>query len=316
MDKLLATAVQVAPIFALLAAGYCFKKWRLIPPEAVGVIKSLLAKLCLPAVIFGAFSSATLDRSAAVTFVLVFLSCSIALGAGLGLDALLGRRSLRPFLMTAFEAGMLGLPLFGILYGPQNISRIAMADLGEIVFTFLVLLPLMSLRGGGPRGLGSSLRRLYTNPIIWAVVLGLIAAATGLSRAISATLGGQALFSTLSFAAAPTGTLILFIIGYDLDFGRKSLGAALPTIVLRYLVMLPLLFASRAFVMGFGGPGADRILYLALTVLFLMPPSFAITVFGGGDSGSEESRYLSTTLSLNTLVALSLIALFVVPMGL
>ncbi|HUX37146.1 MAG TPA: AEC family transporter [Rectinemataceae bacterium] len=303
MDRIAETIVKVAPLFGMLAAGYFFKRRSILGPDTVAGIKTLVAKLTLPAVVFGAFSAVRLDKAAAVTFVAIFIALAIAFGIALGLEALGGKKSPRPFLMTAFEAGMLGFPLFGILYGLDKIPRMAIADLGEIFFTFFILIPFMDIRSGGKRGLGPIFHRIVRNPVIWAVILGLASAAFGLGGFFTGTLGGRVISTSIAFAAAPTGFLILFVVGYNLDFSRKKLGWALPTILLRYVVMVPLLFAAKFVIGAFGGSGVDSYLILAVTVLFIMPPSFAISIFSRG----EDSEYISTTISLNTLITVILL---------
>jgi predicted permease len=312
MTKLFETVTQVAPLFVMLALGYLFKRRRFLPREAVSSIKGFIASVSLPAVVLGAFSTVPINRVTGVTFVTIFLALAVALGSGLVLDRLMKRRSVRPFLMTAFEAGMLGLPLFSIFYGAAAVPRIAMADLGEICFTFLIIIPLLNQRNGGPSGIKPAILRLVRNPIIWAVTIGLASAATGLSGYLLTTMGGKVIFSTLGFVGAPTGVLILFVVGYDLDFSRKNLGAALPTVALRYLVMVPLFFAAQAIISALGyGPGAAasedaHIVHAALLFLFLMPSTFAIPVFG---KEGKESEYIATTLSLNTLVTVILLVI-------
>jgi predicted permease len=296
---------KIAPVFAMLAIGYLFKRRAWLKAELAAGMKTFVARVTLPAVIFGAFSAVRIDGTALVVFVAILATCLAALGLGLGLDAILKRRSLRPFLMTAFEAGMLGYPLFSLAFGAENLPSFAMADLGEIVFTFTVLIPLLNQRNGGPAGIGPALKRLATNPIIWAVGLGLAAAISGFSSLLSTSGAGKAFLSCLSFIGAPTGAIILFIIGYDLDFSLSTLGKAASTIGLRYLVMVPLYFAAWAFISAFAPGGSDPILRAAVLVLFIMPSTFAIPLFG---REGEESRYISATLSLNTLVTVCLLA--------
>lgn len=307
MDLAGASLTRIVPLFVMLASGFLFKQAGLMKAETVAGIKSLVARLTLPAVVFIAFSAVQLDGTTAVTFAVVFPALVLALSFALALEALRGTRSPRPFLMTAFEAGMLGFPLFSILVGVEHVSRMALADLGEIVFTFLVLIPLMGMRNGSHSGPKQALSLFIRNPVIWAVFLGLLSSALGLGRFFSETLAGKTLISSLSFIAAPTGVLILFVVGYDLDFSRKNLGWAVPTIILRYLVMVPLLFLVRFLVSYFGGKGVDHYLIVALMMLFIMPPSFAISLFG---KEGEESEYISTTLSLNTLVTVVVLSLF------
>jgi len=204
---------------------------------------------------------------------------------------------------------MLGFPLFAIAFGQEHVSRIAMCDLGEIVFTFAVLLPLLEARSGGAVGARAQASRLARNPVIWALTLGLAVGVSGAGSAVSETAVGSALRSCLGFIAAPTGVLILFAIGYELDFSRKSLASSSMTILIRYLLWVPLFFLAWAFVARFA-PGADSVLRSAFMVLFILPPTFAIPVFAGG---SGDGRAIATTISLNSLVAvllLSAVAMF------
>jgi predicted permease len=304
MGKIVDMLVRVAPIFAMLAAGYLFKKRRFLSPEIVAGIKSFVSKLTLPAVVFGAFSGIVFDADTPVVFVAIFFCCAAGLLIGFGLDALLRRKTVRPFLMSSFEAGMLGFPLFAIVFGQAGLPRIAMTDLGEIVFTFVVLLPLLNARSGGERGIRPQLERLARNPVIWALVIGVIAGLTGATRLLTETMGGRAVSACVSFIAAPTGALILFIVGYELEFSRATLAASAATILARYAVWIPLFFLAWAFTARFA-PGADQVLRSAFMVVFILPPTFAIPVFG---AEGEESRFIATTLSLNSLVAILLLA--------
>ena len=300
MNRYLEIVARVAPIFLLLGLGYLFRRRSFVSAETVGGMKTFVARITLPAVVFIAFSAVKLDATAGLTTVAVFLACVIALLAGRALESLRHADGVRPYLMTAFEGSMLGFPLFAVIYGQSAVPHIAMADIGEIIFTFTILIPILDARSGGGRPTAKAfVHRLYSNPVIWAVVLGLVTAVSGLGDLIGSTKGGGLLLSGLAFLAAPTGGIVLFVVGYDLDFSRASLKEALPTIGLRYLVMAVLFGATWAFVSRFS-PGADPLLRSAILVLFIMPSSFAITVFG---KPGEDSRMVSTTLSLNTLAA-------------
>lgn len=309
MSRYIEVLARVAPIFALLGLGYLFRRRSYVKPEVVAGMKTFVAKVTLPAVVYIAFSAVRLDLTAGLTAVAVFAACVLALLVGRGLEKLRHGDGVRPYLMTAFEGSMLGFPLFAVLYGQAAVPHIAMADIGEIIFTFTVLIPILDARGrasGGPGAAtaggraGVFVRRLYTNPVIWAVVLGLGTSLSGLGPSLAASIGGGYLYSALAFMAAPTAGIVLFAVGYDLDFRKESLREALPTIGLRYVLMALLFGATWAFVSRFS-PGSDPLVRQAILVLFIMPSSFAITVFG---KPGEDSRMVSTTLSLNTLVAI------------
>jgi predicted permease len=306
MNRYIEIVARVAPIFLLLGAGYYFKLKKLVTPQTVAEMKTFVARITLPPVVFMAFSAVRIDYTAGLTTIAVFAACVIALIVGRTLEKLRHRDGMRPYLMTAFEGSMLGFPLFAVLYGQSAVPYIAMADIGEIIFTFTVLIPILDARsGGGKPNLKTFLYRLYSNPVIWAVVLGLVTAVTGFSNLFASTRGGELLFSGLAFLAAPTGGIVLFVVGYDLDFSPASLREAVPTVLLRYILVTILFGAAWAFISWFS-PQTDPLLRSALLVLFIMPSSFAITIFG---KPGEDSRMVATTLSLNTLVTVFLLGI-------
>jgi len=269
-------------------------------------MKTFVARVTLPPVVFMAFSAVKIDYTAGLTAIAVFSACVIALVIGRALERMRHGDGMRPYLMTAFEGSMLGFPLFAVLYGQAAVPFIAMADIGEIIFTFTVLIPILDARsGGGKPNLKTFVHRLYTNPVIWAVVLGLVTAVTGFSDLLAGSREGELLFAGLAFLAAPTGGIVLFVVGYDLDFSRASLREAVPTVLLRYMLVAILFVAAWAFI-SMLSPRTDPLLKSALLVLFMMPSSFAITIFG---KPGEDSRMVATTLSLNTLVTVFLLGI-------
>ncbi len=304
MDTVVTMLLKVAPVFVTLALGFLFRKREFLPRATVSGIKSVVSRLTLPAVVFAGFSGIRFDADAPVVFAVIFVCCALGLVVGIGLDRLLRRSTVRPFLMSSFEAGMLGFPLFAIVFGVENMPKIALSDLGEIVFTFAILLPLLNARSGGERGVKPQLRALSRNPVIWALVLGLVAGLTGLSGLLTSTRVGSAFLGCVSFIAAPTGVLILFVIGYELEFSRSTIRASAATVLARYVVWIPLYFVAWAVTARFA-PGADRMLRAAYLVVFILPPTFAIPVFG---AEGEESRFIATTISLNSLVSIILLA--------
>ena len=109
---------MVLPVLALIIIGRLCAAWGILNDERHAGLKDLIGSILLPVTLFNAFFTAEYSGKLLLVFVLVFLSCLAALGAGYAL-----RRFVRPYdrfmplLMTSFEGGMLGYALFGLLAG-------------------------------------------------------------------------------------------------------------------------------------------------------------------------------------------------------
>ena len=112
---------------------------------------------------------------------------------------------------------------------------------------------------------------------------------------------GGIVTSVISMIAAPTSAIVLLVVGYELNMKRELMKKVLITVVTRLAIMAVLLVAVSAIVTGIFG--YDKELEVALMVLYSLPAPFIIPMFA--DLG-DDSEYVSTTLSVNTVVTIIL----------
>ena len=103
--------------------------------------------------------------------------------------------------------------------------------------------------------------------------------------------------SLIDFVTAPTSALILLVVGYQMRIRREVIRPVLTTIGLRLAVMVGVL----ALVSGvlFAIIPYEKPLMLALMLQYTLPAPFIIPLYA--DMG-DDGEYVSTTLSLNTVV--------------
>ena len=61
----------------MLAIGYLFKRKAWLKPETAAGMKTFVARVTLPAVIFGAFSAVRIDGTALVVFIAILATCLV-----------------------------------------------------------------------------------------------------------------------------------------------------------------------------------------------------------------------------------------------
>lgn len=123
----------------------------------------------------------------------------------------------------------------------------------------------------------------------------------GIGKLVLNSSVGGIVTSVISMIAAPTSAIVLLVVGYELNMKRELMKKVLITVVTRLAIMAVLLVAVSAIVTGIFG--YDKELEVALMVLYSLPAPFIIPMFA--DLG-DDSEYVSTTLSVNTVVTIIL----------
>ncbi len=293
---------KVLPVLVMIALGRFCETKQIINDEQHAGLKAIVGDILIPVVLFQAFFTADYGKRMLLVFVLVFVGYGAALAAGYAL-----RRFVKPYdrfmplLMTSAEGGMLGYALYALLCGADQTKTYAMVDIGQTVFAYTVFLTALKAAGGEKMTPKFIVKNIVTNKACIGMLSGIVLGALGVYRAIDGTAAGEIVSSLLSFITAPTSALILIIMGYQLHVSRRLLCPVLTTMGLRVgvlavvcAVVSGILFAVIPF---------DKGLLLALMLQYTLPAPFIIPLYA--DLG-DDAEYVSTTLSLGTVLAVLL----------
>jgi len=294
---------RVLPILILLFVGIAMRRTRFISAATIDDLRKLIVNLALPAVLFTAFLEIEIQASDSVLVVVTFVLCVLLYWLGKLLQPRFGAgREYFPFLMTGFEAGMLGISLFGTAYGVDRVGRFGIVDLGHEIFIWFVFLALLMAKRDGIRKAGDLTRSFLTSPVIVAILVGIVANLAGLRDSLYdwPVLGG--VMNTLGFLAGLTVPLILLVVGYGIYFDRSGLREAVVPVVVRLAFVLPLAIVLPPVLVGHILGGSDYA-QAAMFTLLILPPPFILPLYMKDDV-PDERRYVNNTLSLYALVSI------------
>jgi malate permease and related proteins len=308
MERIIEIAAGVFPVFGLLITGYFFRRHQFLSPHTVGQLKSLVVNLALPAILFLAFFSVSISPGGLMIVLLLFSSCSIMLAAGflVGRRIWKGRRTV-PYLFSGFEAGMLGYALFLPIFGSGHLGVFAITDLGQVVFVFLVLVPLLMRGSGEKSSIGKTLANALRSPVIIAIFSGLLLGILNRRFPFESSGFFRAFRALLETAGGLTVPLICISIGYGLEIDRRRFGAAIG-ICLSRLAANAVLAGILTFLVLRGIVPVPRIYLAAIWTMFILPPPFVIPVFLRQDE-EEENAFSSAILSTHTILTVLLMPL-------
>ncbi len=298
------TLLPVLPVVLLFIVGYSLQKINFFSDDAIIGLKRVVSDIALPALLFKAFLSIEVSSHTIVLIGTVFLSCILML--------LLGRLIARllhidtpyfSFMMGGFEMGMLGYALFLALYGDENLGKIALIDLGQVVFVFFILMAFLIKERDGVQHPKVLLKQFFTSPVIISIVSGIIL--SFFSSMVQVTPLLQSLSSFIDMMASLTIPLIAISIGYTIHIDVKNLSLSIKTIIVRKILSLIFVLLINNFIIE-SLLHLDRIYSYALMVMFLTPPPFVISIFMK-QQDKENMDYVANTLSLDTVVSIILI---------
>ena len=172
----MAYILPILPVLLLFLLGFLLQKTHFFTETSVADVKKIVSNIALPALLFQAFASINIEIGYLVLVLTVFGSCLLMVLLGRIITRML--RITSPyfaFMMGGFEMGMLGYALFLSFYGGQHLGKIALVDLGQVLFVFFVLMALLIRERDGVQSTAMLIRQFITSPVILAIFAGLLA---------------------------------------------------------------------------------------------------------------------------------------------
>ncbi len=302
MDKTLLVFKMVVPVLVMLCVGYFCRVKKLIDQQGLIGVKTIISKILIPVVLFNAFYKAEYNLNGLLIFFIIYACNGFGLLFGKWTRKLVGNNStLMPFLLSGYEVGMLGYALFSLLAGANNLHYLATVDLGQTLFVYTIYIMLLTSATGGKPTAKGLLMNMVKNPAFIGAMAGIFAGVTGLSAFLLNSPAGGIFSDTLAFVTAPTSGLILIIVGYEISFRKELMKPVFKTIGLRLVMVIALFLVSSQII--FHVMPFNKTLFTALLLFFSLPATFIIPLYANVEG---ENEYVSTTLSMNTLVTIAI----------
>ena len=300
--------LSVLPVISMFLLGYALQRFHFFRAESMPDIKKIVVSIALPCLLFQAFSSLRLEAKFLIVIGLVFGVCSVMVWLGHLLAKPLKMSSpYFPLLLGGFETGMLGYAIFLAVYGMPELDKLALIDLGQVVFVFFVLMAMLMKLRDGTQHPTQLVRMFLTSPVIVAIFLGvLVSLLKGRVSAPDARIATyvKTLVSMLGNLTVP---LICLTLGYEFRVDLDMARIALKTIAIRSALLITFVLLLNKVVFA-RLLGLDYMYEYAALTMFLLPPPFVIALFLRDDDHANR-HYVVNTLSFSTLVSIALFLL-------
>lgn len=301
MEVFVTVAQVVAPIFAAIFLGILAKKHQWVNADNVQGFQRFVMKIGLPCVVFNSCLTAKIGAESLTSMGLMLPALLLAT-----LWAFRARKKQFPYhnfpmLFCAQESGMLGIPLFMILFGASEAYRVGILDLTQSVIAIPVIAILSAKTGKNPT-VGEITQKVISSPLLIMSFLGLILNISGIGAWMDSVGIGGIITETTGFLSQPVSALMIFSVGYNfsLSAGSRSTIFKISGIHFVYYGIVCLIAQGALFLV----PNVDSLTRLAIFLYCMLPGSYLSPSLGRSE---EEYRVASGVCSVLTVVCLAIV---------
>ena len=299
MEQFMTVAQVVTPIFVAIFLGVLAKKKQLITSEGVQGMQQFVMQFGLPCVVFNSCYSADIGAESATSMALV-LPCVLAAT----MWAYRARKKQFPYhnfpqLFAAQETGMLGIPLFMILFGADQAYRVGILDLTQAVTAFPTIALLSANTGENPTP-GQIAKKVAASPLLIMAVLGLVLNFSGAADWLDSVGIGGVITESTSFLTQPVSAMMIFSVGYNFSLakGNRKVIFRIATIHFAMYAVFGLLIQLGLSLV----PNVDPLTRWATLLYCAMPASYVAPTLGRTE---EDKVIASGVCSILTVTGLA-----------
>jgi malate permease and related proteins len=303
--------IQIIPVILLLAIGKWLSYIEWFDQKTVEGLKQLTLNVILPAVLFISFLKMELQTEYMLLFIVIFLMLLAFYLAG----KLVNRISffyhpLIPYISTGVSFAFIGIPFFMAVYGMENLGSYALLGVGQEVFLWMFLFPLMRIKSGGTSVTRHAAWNIIKSPTLIAIFLGMILNFLHFESYVGGMVLYEGIMLTIEYLTALATPLILLIVGFGLTVKRKLILVSVKLLLIRLAIMFSVGYIVKVALI-------DRIIepsqifdHAFLTFLIL-PPPLTLPVFVSLFGNDEHVEIASNTVAISTIFSVVLYTLIV-----
>ena len=307
MDKVLNIAQVVLPILMAVALGIIARRRKLMTAQDIQGLQQFVMQFGLPCVIFNSCLTADIGAESLTSMVLVLPS--VLLGT---LWAFRARKKLPyhnlPQLFTAKETGMLGIPLFMILFGADQAYRMGVLDLAQSM-TAIPTIAILTAATGENVSPAYVVKRVFSSPLMILSILGLTLNISGVGAWMDSVGLRDVLTECTGFLGQPISALMIFAVGYNFSLEKES-GAAIFRLSLThfvYFALWGLVIQGLLFLV----PGVDALTRWAILLYTTLPASYLAPSLGRKQEDYTMASGVCSVLTIPALIVFCIIAVIV-----
>jgi len=296
---------KVLPIILLTMSGLLMKKFDFIGEETIGGIKKLILNICLPSTLFVTFLNLNLQMEYLVLMVFMMVLFFLLYITGGALGRFFNYKSgMSEFFSTGFAFGLVGIPLFSIVFGEENMGLYSVMGLSHEIFVWFIYFPVLSMKLGGKRDGNSA--GVFKSPLNISVFLGVLFNVMGLGTIFQGNFLLAGMIGTLRYLGSVNAPLILICIGYGMNFDKTYMAESIKLSVIRVITTFSVGYIFKWGVLDRIGAIDGEVFSYSFFTLIVLPPIFSLSLFLSKYGRKEQEQVISNATVHCTILSMVL----------
>ena len=308
MEKIITIAQVIVPIFVAVFLGLLARKKQLLTPEQNQGLQQFVINLGLPCVIFNSCLTADIGAESLSSMALILPFMIIAT-----FGAFAARKKKFPYfnfpqLFAAQETGMLGIPLFMILFGADQAYRIGVLDLTQAITAYPVIAMLSARTSENPSP-KTIFKSILTSPLLIMSMSGLFLNLSGVGAWLDSMGILGIITESTGFLGQPISAMMIFSVGYNFSLAKdcRSTIFKVSAIHFTYYAVAGLLIQLALFLV----PNVDAMTRWAILMFTTLPASYLAPSLGRTEEDFTMASGVCSLLTVVSLLVFCVMAAFV-----
>lgn len=298
MEKIFTVAQVIAPIFLALFLGVFAKSKRLLTADNVQGLQQFAVQFGLPCVVFNACLTANMGMESVSSMVLLLPLITLST-----LWSFRARKKQFPYhnlpqLFTAQETGMLGIPLYMILFGADQAYRMGVLDLTQAITAYPTI-AILTAAADDSLDIPSIVKKVFRSPLVIMSLLGLALNLAGVAAWMDRAGFLSVITESTGFLAQPVSALMIFSVGYNFSLDSHHREAVFKISGLHWAIFSLFCLVIQAALCLV--PGVDALTRWAVLLYCFLPASYLAPGLG---RSQEDAAVASGVCSLMTVAAI------------
>ena len=299
MNQILTVCEIVVPIFATLYLGILSKKKNLMTPDGIQGFQHFVMNFGLPCVLFNSCLTANVGAESLYSMLLTLPFLLIGAFWAFGPGKKLFPYHNLPMVFCSQETGMLGIPLFIVLFGAAESYRIGMLDLTQAL-TAIPTIAILSANAGNQPTKAQIAKKVFTSPLMIMSLLGLALNLTGIGKWMDHIGILPIINETTQFLSLPISTMMIFSIGYNFSVSSGNRKAIINLCLVHFVWFLVVCGIIQLGLSLVGN--VDPLTRWAVLLYCTLPASYLTPSLGRSEVDSSVASGVCSVLTVLYLI--------------